>query len=108
VSTSNDKRAFHAPDHEFARLHPDDIEAIARRVVALLRDERPKAYLTAREIADRYGVSTDWVYDHAAHLEAVPMGTGKRPRLRFSATAVERFITEQAELRPPRSRRGPS
>jgi hypothetical protein len=47
------------------RLHPDEIEAIAVRVAALLKGERgrpsivAKEYLTTREIAERYGVSTD-------------------------------------------------
>ena len=86
------------------RLHPDDIEAIALRVVALLKDEaaRPSAtkeFPTASEIAERYGLSTDWVYKYATELGAVPLGNTKRPRLRFPALTVERFMTEHAEMR---------
>ncbi|WP_028058448.1 hypothetical protein [Candidatus Solirubrobacter pratensis] len=81
------------------RLHPDDIETIAARVAALLGASSDKHYLTAKEVSARYGVSTDWVYDHKAELGAVPLGQGRKPRLRYPLVACERFMAERAEQR---------
>jgi hypothetical protein len=100
---------------EPARLHPDDVEAVARRVVEMLRDggrdvgDRPAGggaagaapdagprTLSARQIADRYGVSPDWVRRNRDRLGVVALGepgAGRRPRLRFDAAAVERALT---------------
>ena len=41
------------------------------------------AWLDAREVAHRLGVSREWVYEHADELGASRIGTGPRPRLRF-------------------------
>lgn len=78
---------------EPARLHPDDLTALAEmvagRVAALLHgEERPPALLTAVEVAERYGVSADWVRSNADRLGVVRLGDGARPRLRFPAAAV--------------------
>lgn len=77
---------------EHVRLHPDDCEAIAQRVAELLRGERasvdPLQRLTAAEVALRFGVSREWVYEHKAELGAITMGGGKRPRLRFDPQRV--------------------
>ena len=87
---------------EFVRLHPDDREAIARRIAELLRDATPPAassaqLLTASEVADRFGVSRDWVYEHKATLGAIPMTAGLRPRLRFDPVRVAAALAPPAE-----------
>ena len=50
-------------------LEPDDIEAIAERVVArLTRESRPRARIglvTAADVAELYGVSVSWVYERS-------------------------------------------
>lgn len=84
------------------RLHPDDIEAIALRVAGLMTQDASKAYLDAREVADRYGVSLDWVYEHKTELGAIPLGVGKRPRWRFPFAACEKYMLDQAEARAAR------
>jgi hypothetical protein len=40
-------------------------------------------FVDARTLADRLNVSRAFVYEHSAELGAIPLGTGKRPRLRF-------------------------
>jgi len=76
------------------RLHPDDVAAIARQVVALLRDE-PQAprLLTAEQVADRFGIGAAWVREHAVELGVLRLGDGPRPRLRFNADTVGDALT---------------
>ena len=64
--------------------------AIVARVVEVLREQglspRPSestAWLDAQEVAQRLGVSREWVYEHADELGALRIGSGPRPRLRF-------------------------
>jgi hypothetical protein len=71
----------------------DFVDAVARRVIELLREEQlphdvPRL-LTAAQVAKRFGVSTDWVYANASALGAIRMGSGPRARLRFDRTAIE-------------------
>jgi len=80
---------------EPVRLHPDEREAIAQRVAELLRDEalarsgrEPAQLLTAAEVAKRFGVSREWVYEHKARLGAIAITDGPRPRLRFDPERV--------------------
>ena len=72
------------------RLHPDDVEAIARRVSELLAAGPPASprLLTAAAVAKRFGVERDWVYRHADEIGAVRLGAGRRPRLRFDPDRV--------------------
>ena len=90
---------------ENLRLHPDEREAIARRVVELLRDEastppdsNASQLLDARGVAQHFGLSREWVYDHAAELGAIRAGSGPRPRLRFE---YERVAAGIAAMRGP-------
>jgi hypothetical protein len=72
-------------------LDDGSIEAIARRVAELIGMHGPtgaRELLTARQVADRFGVSRAWVYEHAEQLGVIRLGTGKRARLRFDARAV--------------------
>jgi hypothetical protein len=75
------------------RLDPPTVEAIARRVVGLLREqERAGELIDAAELARRLGVERSWVYTHAIELGAVKLGQGPRPRLRFDpGLALARF-----------------
>jgi hypothetical protein len=72
------------------RLDPDDIEAIAERVVMLMREQMPAPnarLVDAARLAEVLGVERDWVYAHAKQLHAVRLG-GPRGRLRFDVAAV--------------------
>lgn len=75
---------------EPARLHPDDVKAIARAVVALLREEpRGSADLIdAAEVGRRFSVTAEWVREHAEDLGVLRLGNGSRPRLRFDPERV--------------------
>src|SRR4051812_42729592 len=66
----------------------DELELLADLIAARLearsgRNIPQSRYLTAREVADRYGVSPAWVRAHAERLGARRLGDGPRPRLRF-------------------------
>jgi hypothetical protein len=72
------------------RLDPADIEAIAERVVLLLREQIPAPaarLVDAARLAEILGVERDWIYTHARELHAVRLG-GPRGRLRFDLAAV--------------------
>lgn len=83
---------------ESSRLHPADVDAIARRVVELLCDEPPPAppapaLIDAAEVARRLGRSRGWVYEHTDELGAVRLGDGARPRLAFDPDRVAAWAT---------------
>ena len=67
---------------------------------------------SARELAGHYGVTVNFVYDHADELGCIRLGGGRRPRLRFDPRIVrERWILSGDTLpgpaptrRRPRSR----
>lgn len=72
-------------------LAPESVEAVARRVVELLRFEggaAPAGLLTAAQVAERFSVDRSWIYSHADELGAMRLGEGRKPRLRFDAERV--------------------
>jgi hypothetical protein len=87
------------------RLHPDTLERLAARTAALVterlecsqpaRQQRP-GLLTAAEVSEWWGLHRGWVYQHAVELGAIPITTGRRPRLRFDPEQVARRLA-----RPP-------
>jgi hypothetical protein len=99
------------------RLDSPTVEAIARRVVELLREQERRAgeLVDASEVARRLGVDRSWVYTHAIELGAVRLGKGPRPRLRFDPKlALARFRAgvgvkaRPGNAGPPRRRRAKS
>ncbi|MGI8731079.1 MAG: hypothetical protein ACR2LK_14040 [Solirubrobacteraceae bacterium] len=84
-----------------APLPAEAVDAIARRVVDLLREEPA---LTTRHLVDAgtmamiLGVERSWIYEHAADLGAYRLGTGDRPRLRFD---VDRALSASREPEQP-------
>jgi predicted DNA-binding transcriptional regulator AlpA len=86
------------------RLDPDDVELIARRVLALVRAELDSEHdrlVDARALAQLLGVTRGWVYAHAEELHAVRLG-GRRGRLRFD---LARVIDRENGSRASRPRR---
>jgi hypothetical protein len=88
---------------ELVRLHPDDcaaiVEAVAQRVAQLLREApvslaAPEAaqLLTAKEVAEQFKLSREFVYEHQARLGVIKLGDGPRPRLRFDRARVARAL----------------
>lgn len=92
-------------------LDDQAIEAIARRVTQLLRQDPVAAahegLVSAAEIARRFGVSRAWVYENAGRLGAVRLGHGARPRLRFDSKKVEKRLNTAHERASSGSRRAP-
>ena len=92
-----------APPEDF-RLDPmrlDEIadrlgDLIAERVIEAIRAQgivpegrTTMTWLDAQEVAQRLGVSREWVYEHAEELGASRIGSGPRPRLRFPPQIVD-------------------
>jgi hypothetical protein len=91
-------------------LDDDDIEAIADRVAAKLR-QRTDGLVGVRDVARALGMSRTWVYRNADELGARRLGGGPKPALRFDlARAVERAIglgvaaQPLSRVSPPRRR----
>jgi hypothetical protein len=87
------------------------VEAVARRVVDLLREEGKLApngprLMTVAEVRDEFGLSADWVYANAERLGAIRLGPGPRARIRFDrATIVARLARLASRDGMPRSAR---
>lgn len=81
------------------------VEAVAQRVAELIRGEDVSPELVdASEVARRFGVSRDYVYEHSADLGAVKLGDGPKARLRFNpATVAERLNAPKPS--PPKAPR---
>jgi hypothetical protein len=95
-------------------LDADDIEAVAARVVELLRRQpgQPEPYVDAATLARILRVDRGWVYARARELGAVRLGDGPKARLRFDvARARAAFIAMGSDDQPtpddpPRRQRG--
>lgn len=72
------------------RLDDTSVDAIARRLVELLRQD--VSLLNAAQVAHRLGRSREWVYRHAEELGAVRLGDGERPRLGFEPAKVVSYL----------------
>jgi hypothetical protein len=96
-------------------LDDDDIDAVAARVVEMLRSEQRAlagaGLVDAAALARLLNVDRDWVYAHARALGAVRLGDGPKARLRFDvARARAALAAERDDQAPPdkpqRRRRG--
>jgi hypothetical protein len=77
-------------------LSPGCVEAIARRVAELLREDAAPAsghLLDASELAERFGCSRDWIYDNQERLGVMRLGDGPRAPLRFDPEHVTDALT---------------
>jgi len=88
-------------------LDPDDVEAIAARVVELLEGASARAprLATAEEVAEALGVTRTWVYANQKRLQAVRLGVGPRARLRFDLVKATRAFDVDGEPAQRRRRR---
>jgi hypothetical protein len=81
-----------------ASVHLDDasVHAVAERVAELLRSGPLVCELIdTAEVARRFSLSRDYVYEHADDLGAVRLGSGPKARLRFDPAKV----TERLDVR---------
>lgn len=85
------------------------VEAIARRVVELLREDSPAGVLVdATELAKHLGVSRQFVYRHKHELHAQRLAAGPKSPLRFDLRRAEAALRGVAtEARPP-ARKAPA
>ncbi|MDP9416493.1 MAG: hypothetical protein M3P48_01320 [Actinomycetota bacterium] len=67
----------------------------------------PPRLVDAAEVARRFGLRREWVYEHADRLGAVRLGDGPRPRLRFKVERVEQALAARASREPNRSSPSP-
>lgn len=91
------------------------VDAVARRVVELLREEDAGVHtgprlLTVAAVSQEFGVSTDWLYANAARLGAIRLGSGPRARMRFDRATIAERITKVGATKtrgrtPQRTRR---
>ncbi|MGI8730822.1 MAG: hypothetical protein ACR2LK_12685 [Solirubrobacteraceae bacterium] len=82
-----------------APLPTETVDAIARRVVDLLREEQLGAprLADASQLARLLGVERSWIYDHATQLGAIRLGDGPRGRLRFDVDRALAAWTQHAQ-----------
>jgi hypothetical protein len=77
-------------------------ELIADRVVEQLQREPTDAgkLIDAAEVARRFSLSRDYVYEHADDLDAVRLGDGPRARLRFDPVTVGERLRRSSGQEP--------
>lgn len=84
------------------RLDPRTVERLAVRTAELVTEhlehqphrQQPEL-LTAADVSAWWGLTRRWVYLHAEELGAIPVGNGKRPRLRFDTQKVIQRLGRQ-------------
>lgn len=66
-------------------------------------------YLNAAQVAERLGVTREWVYEHKLELGYSPLTDSARPRLRFDVRELDRLMERRARRetarRPGRPRK---
>lgn len=83
-------------------LSDDQLEALVQRIARILErivwtlatelHSGQARLLSADEVAERYGVSRSWVYEHAQELGALKLGRHRNGRVRFDRAVVERNL----------------
>jgi len=85
------------------------VEALARRVVELIRSEGTtpvaRRMVDAGTLARELGVERSWVYAHRQELGGVKLGTGPKPRLRFDVETARELLASSTskEWRTPQT-----
>lgn len=87
---------------DLARLHPDDLVALARAVAAELRPEvepipQGAEYATIAQLAQRFQVSEKWINKHAAQLGATPISDARNSKRRFHLATADAFMAGRRE-----------
>lgn len=87
---------YDSPTPSGPALDVASVEAVARRVVELLRTEshspRARRLVDAATLAAELGVERSWVYTHRAELGAIQLGAGSKPRLRFDVDIARELL----------------
>lgn len=93
-----------APNVTPVELSDDAVDAVARRLAEILVEAglvgpRATRLVDAATVARHFGLSREWVYEHAEELGVTRLGNGPRPRLRFDLAAVEAALEGAARGR---------
>lgn len=87
---------YDSPTPGSPALDEASVEAVARRVVELLRADSHSAHerrlVDAATLAAELGVDRSWVYAHRAELDAIRLGSGSKPRLRFDVDTARELL----------------
>lgn len=89
-------------------LDAASVDAIARRVAELVAPTATDRWMTVSEIADRFSVSSDYIYEHKAELGAVRLGDGPRSPIRFDPAKVAVALDEDLPDPEEPTRRRPN
>ena len=81
-------------------LTDDQLDRLADRVAIRLASAKvaPKPMLTVEDVCATFQVSRAWVYENAARLGGVKLGSGARAPLRFDADRVAETLRPLAPL----------
>jgi hypothetical protein len=88
----------------FARIHPDDLAALADLVAERLAgnlDHPHVSLVDAHNVAAQFGLTAAWVRENADRLGAIRLGDGPRPRLRFDPATVATALKSQCSREEP-------
>ena len=77
-----------------ARLTPQDVEAIARRVAELVTPRGDVGWVTADELARRLAVRPGWIYRHAGELGGIKLGSAPNAPWRFDVEQALRSFAD--------------
>ena len=77
-----------------ARLTPQDVEAIARRVAELVTPRGDVGWATADELARRLAVRPGWIYRHAGELGGIKLGSAPNAPWRFDVEQALRSFAD--------------
>lgn len=85
-----------SPPPSGAGLDEASLEALARRVVELIRNESnppvDRRMVDAATLARELGVERSWIYAHRQELGGIQLGTGSEPRLRFDVETAQEML----------------
>lgn len=107
---TNSEASIERPETDVTdpRSESDLVEAIARRVVELLRTHEPQEHqarlVDAATLARELGVERDWVYANAERLGAIRLG-GPKGRLRFDREVVAGKLGDSSTVEQAARRR---
>jgi hypothetical protein len=110
VFGANSEASIERPETDVTnpRSESDLVEAIARRVVELLRTHEPQEHqarlVDAATLARELGVERDWVYANAERLGAIRLG-GPKGRLRFDREVVAGKLGDSSTVEQAARRR---
>ncbi len=102
MAPQNRPQLDHHPEHPHtnATLDAATVEAVARRVVELIRSDGGspivRGLVDAATLASELGVERSWVYAHRVELGAIQLGTGSKPRLRFDVEVAREVLARSA------------